>query len=162
MVQFKKHLDFGIIDSSEKKRKILTLTNNSVLPVKINSIIFNTEHYTAIYDNSIIPGIMPPNSTIYYGPHGEIIDDNGNYYTENQDNGIFGYTDSSSNVTIVNINPILEIISITDPLLFEGLFEDGTDYYFDTTTETLTTSWTEYYVGTGNSDGDLVLDWTEA
>ena len=157
MIVFKiSKLKFNIVDIGKSKKLSNSIINNSFSPVKITSVNFDTEVFSAEY-TEVIPGNFPINTLIYYGSKGEILDADGNYYTESQGYGVFGITNSFGHAVINSAEIEITSLNNNNNLALLGYYQDGISYYA-TETGSETTDKTLFHIGTGNSDNELDLN----
>lgn len=156
-------INFGIIEALRTKSKSVTVENisDSTQAVEIAS---NKAEFSVDKSGVVLVANFPPNATIYFASNKRVYDANGKYYTTDQGYGIFGVTDANSNLLLTCSMQQIVIDSINGglPLTYEGLFEDGMWYFADTTGTKVVDQndpdRSEWFIGTGNADGDIDLD----
>jgi len=85
-----------------KRSDRVEIENEGTEPVKLTDI---TSDIAQIYPENITEDIQtfpkpPANSTLFFDVYFSLVDDNGEYYTEDQGFGVAGSTDSEGNITV--------------------------------------------------------------
>ena len=102
-------IDFGEIAIGSIVHKRTTLTNTGTESLDLSEASVDNDVFSIQdIDTKLMPK-FPPSSTIYIGSGGVIQNANGEFYTTNQNLGIFGTTDGDGNPTINYTFPTIEL-----------------------------------------------------